>query len=95
MLNSDNDLALATGDEISVAIVRRLDLKFDGMTVPVGKEMNLLEGRVSSLTDTELTVAPLADAEVIQLRFDGAEEDGRVFYKALRNAQEEYDATRG
>ncbi|WP_123926639.1 hypothetical protein [Gordonia oryzae] len=99
VLNADNDLALATGDEISVAIVRSLDLEFDGMTVPVGKEMNLLEGRVSSLTDTELKVAPLADAEsdaeVIQLRFDGAEEDGRVFYKALRNAQEEYEATRG
>lgn len=98
VLHAGGNLALEVGDEISVAVVQGLELELGGVTVSVGKEIALLEGRVAVLTDTKLKVEPRTgadgDVEVVELRFDGSEDDGRVFYKALNDAQQEAKSVR-
>ena len=90
-LHADNDLALTVGDEIMVSIVRSLDLELNGVTVVVGKEMCLVTGRIAVLNESKLKIVPIEDgaegSTVVQFRFDGAEEPGRVFFKPLRDEQ--------
>ncbi|WFN93807.1 hypothetical protein [Gordonia sihwensis] len=85
-LQSDHGLELMTGDEVMVSIVRALEFELDGVTVLVGKEVDLLSGRVGTLTESKLTIEPIGGVErsdVVRLRFDGTEEAGQFLYAPL------------
>jgi len=75
----DSRIDFAVGDKLMARIVSDLTIELNNETIVVGRQMSILEGRVTEFSDAVLAAAvPVEGSESWLVRYDGDEETNRV-----------------
>ena len=75
---TDVELDYSVGDTLMFRVSSDLTIELDGRSIVVGRQMAILEGRITEISDHLLAAEPIEGTDSWLVRFDGDDGPGRV-----------------